>query len=404
MQTLPQTHNRILGQVHALRQRVWQFRMRVPARFAIYGVLLIIAGAVAFQNVRATTLETAYKGHDRLARYFEIGSNGGLITEGLETLQRGKGGENYLSAGISLPSLALASSGSDTLGLLNRDQNLAITNGTALADQSISLTTIADRPREGVLSYTVQSGDTLSTIAEDFGISLRTLLWANGLTDTSTITGGDALKILPVSGVTHKVADGDTLSEIAKKYQASVDKILSFNNLTSETAIKIDQELIVPGGIKPAPPKPAPAVGVSLASNSGNSGFGSISQSSGDTSATGSFAWPSACSYISQYYGWHTGIDIACPYGSALSAADGGTVIEAGWAGGYGYNIVISHGNGFTTRYAHIKEGGIHVNVGQQVSRGQYIADEGSTGFSTGPHLHFEIMINGSFVNPLNYL
>ena len=195
MQTLPQSHSRVLGKVHALRQRIWQFRMRVPTRFAIYAVLLLVAGAVAFQNVRATTLETTYKGQDRLARYFEIGNNGGLITEGLETLQQGKGGNNYLAAGISIPSLALGTAGTDPIGLLGRDQDIAITTGTALADQSIALTTIADRPREGILSYTVQGGDTLSTIAEDFGISLRTLLWANDLTDASTITGGDVLKI-----------------------------------------------------------------------------------------------------------------------------------------------------------------------------------------------------------------
>ncbi|MFH0830969.1 MAG: M23 family metallopeptidase, partial [Parcubacteria group bacterium] len=272
----------------------------------------------------------------------------------------------------------------------------------ALADQSISLTKIAERPREGILMYTVQSGDTLSTIADEFGIDLRTLLWSNNLSATSTIKPGGQLKILPVSGVVHKVVDGDSLSSIAQKYQASQSKIESYNNLTSASAIKIGQELIIPGGIRPAAPKPAPATGVQLAS--GSSGYGDISSASGDTGASGSFGWPSACNYISQFFGWHTGIDIACPFGTSVVAADGGTVISAGWEGGYGNCVVIDHGNGFKTRYAHLASGGIHVRNGQAVSRGQHIGDEGSTGWSTGPHLHFEIMLNGAFQNPLNYL
>jgi len=411
MSTLPKTRSRLLNRIHSVRHAVWQLRMRVPARFAVYVVLIVVAGAVAFQNARATTLDTAYKGHDRLSRFFSIGTDGGeLITEGLETLQASQsssGGNGYLSAGISLPSLAFATNGSESLALLNREQEIAITDTAALADHSISLTTIADRPREGTLTYTVQSGDTLSSIAEEFGISLNTVLWANGLSDTSTIKPGGLLKILPLTGITHKVQDGDTLTAIAKKYQASFDKILSFNNLTSESAIKIGQELIIPGGIKPAAPKPAPSVGVQLAANTGSSGgggFGNITQS-GDGASSGSFRWPASCNYVSQYFGWHTGIDIACPFGSALYAADGGTVVESGWVGGYGFNVVLLHPNGFKTRYAHVKEGGLHVQVGQSVSAGQYIADEGSTGWSTGPHVHFEIIEpGGGFVNPLNYL
>lgn len=404
MQTLPKTNNRLLKKIYVLRHAAWQLRMRIPSRFAVYAVLLVVAGAVAFQNVRASTLDSAYKGRDRLSRFFQVGSDGELITEGLETLQRGTGGNGYLSAGISLPALALASpETSESLGLLGREVDVAVTDATALADMSISLTTIAERPREGILTYTVQSGDTLSTIAEEFGIDLRTLLWANSLTDTSTIEGGDTLKILPVSGVVHKVVDGDTLSSIAQKYQASQSKIESFNNLTSASAIKIGQELIIPGGVRPAP-KPAPSSSVQIASTDGGSAFGNITQATGDTSASGSFSWPSACSYISQPYGWHTGIDIACPHGSSISAADGGTVISAGWEGGYGNAVVIDHGNGFKTRYAHLASGGIHVQVGQAVSRGQRIGDEGSTGWSTGPHLHFEILLHGAFQNPLNYL
>ncbi len=374
--------------------------MRIPARYAVHAVLLVLASAVAYQNVTSTSLEAAFKSSDRLARFFDF-SNESVITEGLETLPKATGGNGYLQAGIELPSLALATE--DLAGgLLSNERDLSLTDADALAKPSISLTTIAERPREEIIKYTVQPGDTISTIAEEFGLSTTTVLVENNLGATSLIKPDAQISILPVDGVTHEVKDGDTLESIAKKYQASLDKIVSFNKLPNAESIKEGQKLIVPGGRRAAPPAPKPSASVQLASNSG-SGFGPVSAGSGGGS-TGSLAWPIGCRTITQYFGWHTGIDVACSFGTPLYAADGGTVTSAGWNGGYGYSVVVKHGGCLSTRYAHIKEGGIAVRAGQSVGQGQIVGYEGSTGWSTGPHIHFEVMCNGAFQNPLNYL
>jgi len=126
-----------------------------------------------------------------------------------------------------------------------------------------------------------------------------------------------------------------------------------------------------------------------------------LASRSGSVVGSGALCWP-VSGYISQYFGGHTGIDIAGSIGSSVLAAAGGTVSFAGWDGGYGKCIVINHGNGLSTRYAHLSS--IQVSDGQSVSRGQTIGLRGSTGNSTGPHLHFEVLSGGSFVNPLNYL
>ena len=375
--------------------------MRIPARYAVHAVLLVVAGAVAFQNVTNTSLEAAFKSSDRLARFFNFNDES-IITEGLETLPKATGGNGYLQAGIELPNLALATEELATSGLISTEQELPVTDTDALAKPSMSLTTIAERPREEIVKYSVQPGDTVSTIAEEFGLATATVLIENNLSVTSVIKPDVQLSILPVDGITHVVKEGDTLQAVAKKYQASLDKIVSFNKLPNAESIKEGQKLIVPGGRRPAPPKPKPSAGVRLASSSGG-GFGPQS-GTGDGRSTGSLQWPIGCRTITQYFGWHTGIDIACSFGTPLYAADGGVVASAGWNGGYGYEVVVRHGGCLSTRYAHIKEGGIAVRVGQQVSQGQIVGYEGSTGWSTGPHIHFEVMCNGAVQNPLNYL
>jgi LysM repeat protein len=411
MHSLPQhltQVNPLLRSLHQLRHILWQLKVRVPARYAVHAAVLVIAAAVALQNFRSGTLQTALKSYERLGRYFEIqgSSDGGLITEGLETLPKATGGNTYLAAGIDVPALALATDQLETFDLLGSEQEVAVTSGTALADQSISLTTIAERPREEIITIAVASGDTISTLAEEYGLQPRTVMWENGIGENTIIKPGANLRILPVDGLTHKVADGDTLEAIAKKYQASLDKILSFNNLPNPNAIKEGQTLVIPGGVRPAPPKPKPAP-TRIASNNGSGGGSAFGPTTGDGDGvrTGSLQWPNGCTHISQgFHFGHTGVDIDCAFGTAIVAADGGTVSFTGWNGGYGNSIVVDHGGGFQTRYAHIKEGGILVRVGQSVSRGQTIGYEGSTGWSTGPHLHFETIQNGAFLNPFNFL
>lgn len=245
--------------------------------------------------------------------------------------------------------------------------------------------------RTEVEEYIVQSGETVSTIAKKFNISVNTILWANNLSANSLIKPGNKLIILPVSGVLHQVKKGDTLSALVKKYGVEVNKILASNQIISEEQISIGQNLIIPGGeIK----KSTPASTNSLASNL---------RSKSNESKAGGYIWPTSARYITQYFGWrHNGLDIAGPLGTPIYAAKPGKVITAGWnSGGYGNYIILQHTDGTKTLYGHMTK--LYVKAGNQVEQGETIGAMGSTGRSTGPHLHFEIIINGKRVNPLSY-
>ncbi|MBN1778845.1 MAG: M23 family metallopeptidase [Candidatus Buchananbacteria bacterium] len=254
------------------------------------------------------------------------------------------------------------------------------------------------RQRDEIIVYTVQGGDTISGVAEKFGISVNTILWENNLTAYSVIRPGDKLTILPATGVRYKVARGDTLASIAKKYSGDVQKIIDANVLASADDIRIGETLFIPDGKKPVT---QPVYTVRTVASTP-----APTKPSSPVISTGSMTWPGACKRITQYYSWrHTGLDIACPINSSIFAADGGKVIRAswgGWNGGYGNVLIIDHGNGKQTLYGHLNK--FYVDLGDTVEKGQLIAAEGSTGRSTGPHLHFEVRVGGVRVNPLSYI
>jgi murein DD-endopeptidase MepM/ murein hydrolase activator NlpD len=251
--------------------------------------------------------------------------------------------------------------------------------------------------REGVIDYTVQSGDTVSTIAEKFGISSDTILWQNKLDDGDSIKIGDKLEILPVTGVAHTVQKGDTVESIAKKYGLPNAEALvefPFNTFVNDEtfALAIGQTVVVPNGVMPsAAGVSAPAYATELTPNAGT------------VVASGQFAWPTQGVITQGFYWYHPGVDIANNAEPNILAADSGTIIAEGWdVTGYGNRIIIDHGNGLQTLYAHMSA--FYVTLGQTVVRGNAIGRMGSTGHSTGPHLHFEIHQNGIHLNPLNYL
>lgn len=277
--------------------------------------------------------------------------------------------------------------------------------------------------RETVQEYVIQDGDTLSTIAQKFGLNLSSLLWANDLTLTSVLQPGEALTIPPTDGVLYTVDSGDTLNAIANKYNADSDKIMAFNKLASADDLNIGEELMLPGAEKPSsqPSRQTPSSssvnriftspdtssGSSSSSSSGsssaNSGSASRGSSASASASAGSWIWPTDWRVITQYYGWrHTGIDVDGDYSTDSYAAADGVVIYSGWRSGYGITVEIDHGNGYVTRYAHHSKN--YVSVGDVVSAGQAIAQTGTTGRSTGTHLHFEVIKNGSFQNPLDYV
>lgn len=264
---------------------------------------------------------------------------------------------------------------------------------TALIATTLSEEAIKQGPRDRVIEYVIEQGDTISGIAQKFDISVATILWSNNLTYYSIIRPGKTLKIPPTTGLLHTVKKGESLSAIAKKYKSDVDKILESNKLTSADQVSIGQELIIPDGVKPASRITRHVVPISI-----------FTPPKATIDAGTKLLWPTSARKITQYYWWrHPAIDIGGRTGTPVYAAESGVVETAGWSrGGYGYYIIINHGNGIKTLYAHASK--LLVKKGEKVSRGQTIMLIGSTGWSTGPHVHFEVRVSGYKRNPLNYI
>lgn len=260
-----------------------------------------------------------------------------------------------------------------------------------------STTTNISGSRESIIDYTVQDGDTVSSIADKFGISSDTILWQNKLTDGDSIKIGEDLQILPVTGVAHTVQKGDTVETIAKKYGLpSAEAIVEFpfNSFTNDETFElaIGQTVIVPNGVMP-----------NSGSNSAAAIAVQITPNAGTVVASGQFVWPTQGVITQGFYWYHPGVDIANNAEPNILAADSGTIVRVGWDNtGYGNMVLIDHGNGLETLYGHMSA--FYVTLGQTVRRGDAIGRMGSTGHSTGPHLHFEIHQNGVHLNPLNYL
>lgn len=273
-------------------------------------------------------------------------------------------------------------------------------NGPILEGLQDTHTDISVKPRSSIEDHEVETGETISSIAKKYGISIDTIKWANNLDNVDSVKPGDTLKILPVSGVAHTVKSGETVESVAKKYQADAQSIVDFpfNDVPDDFKLKIGQSLIVPEGqpeeVKVAPrARPQPQF---LAQGPASPVF--------DAGGGARFVWPTA-GQITQYFAWyHHGIDVANRAAPGISASDGGTVVVAGWPDNYGFGnrVVVDHGNGYRSLYAHMSN--IYVSVGQTVSRGQIIGQMGSTGRSTGTHLHLEIYFKGVPVNPLSIL
>lgn len=258
-------------------------------------------------------------------------------------------------------------------------------------DAEVEIDTLISK---NIQNYIVQSGDTLSAIAEKFGVSINTILWENNLSLNSYIRPGDKLAILPVTGVSYNIKSGDTLSKVAAEFGTTIDKISSFNNIDPGAVLAVRQKIIIPDG-KLGYTNIAPSRSIPSLKN--------IFSASNGKASDNDFLWPSVSKRITQYYHWgHHAIDIGAKSGTPIYACRGGRVERAGWSTGYGYNIIIDHGGGVKTLYAHASK--LYVKRGDQVSQGEVVGAVGSTGWSTGPHIHLEIRINGSKVNPLSYL
>lgn len=272
------------------------------------------------------------------------------------------------------------------------------TLGGSLIRAAVPVTKISERQREEIVHYVVMPGDTLIGIAKKFGISPDTVKWANDLElNPDLLRVGQELIILPVSGVYHVVAEGDTLTQIARRYKVQPEAIVAYkpNGLKDlNEPLPVGKVLIIPGGEKPWVPPYVSAYS------------GPVPKAAGK--GTGRFVWP-ATGRITSLFGsmrgrsQHTGLDIAAWTGSPVLASDSGYVAFAGWdRTGYGNLVVINHGNGYITYYAHLSK--IFVRRGDSVAQGQRIGAVGCTGNCTGPHLHFEVRENNVLRNPLGFL
>ena len=261
--------------------------------------------------------------------------------------------------------------------------------------------------RKDPVSYTVAAGDSVFGIAKEFDLEPETVLWANYDVlndDPQMISIGQSLIIPPVDGILYKWQEGDTLEKVAEKYHASVDDILLFpgNNLDmTNPTIEPDTLVMIPGGYREYTTWVVPSVATS------NSGVNSTILGPGGCSTavglvgTYTFSWPTPYRIISgnDFWSGHQALDMMCYLGDGITASDSGVVIYAGAiSGGYGNMVMIDHGNGYQTLYAHLST--IYVTCGQSVYQGQVIGACGSTGNSTGPHLHFEIRLDGGMINP----
>nr|MBN1228414.1 peptidoglycan DD-metalloendopeptidase family protein [Anaerolineae bacterium] len=282
----------------------------------------------------------------------------------------------------------------------------------------IPYTVIPDRPPTQVITYTVQPGDTVSGIASRFYLDRSTIYWGNINTlggDVHMLRTGMDLYILPVDGVYH-VADGiQTLQWIADNYLVDVERIIdsSYNDLAGLTPGSIPNwgtQIVVPGGTGPMADWRSPILETRDASGRVVQAFmpnmpGSCGTVPGGR-GTGTWVNPVPGGYLitSVFDGFHSGIDLANNTGTPIVAADNGVVIFAGWVNeswGYGQLVVLDHG-GWTTYYAHLSE--VSVYCGQGIFQGQQIGLMGSTGWSTGPHLHFEMRWNHIPDNPASYI
>ncbi len=253
-------------------------------------------------------------------------------------------------------------------------------------------TVVSAKPRDKVIKYTVSDGDTLASIGSKFNVTVDSIKWANNL-KTETIRIGDSLDIPPVTGIVYKVVSGDNIYTIAKKYNVDAQNIVNFpfNDFADPDTFQLTpgQTLYVPDGtIEDRPKQQAPQY---------------TAQIQAGLQGTSSFLWPTSGSITTYPVWYHMALDIANSAAPAILASDTGTVTYAGCiAYGYGCHIIIDHGNGYQTLYGHLSS--IEVSPGQGVSKGGRIGVMGSTGRSTGTHLHFEIRSGGTLLNPLNFL
>jgi murein DD-endopeptidase MepM/ murein hydrolase activator NlpD len=255
-----------------------------------------------------------------------------------------------------------------------------------------------NQPR--LVEYVAKASDSVQAIADTYGVKITTITASNGMNKDITLTEGQKLIFPSIDGVAYKIKNGENLWDISVLYKIDFYDLLDINNLSSPDKLKLGQQIILPD---------VDAIKIESVSKPKSTASTSTSKSASKTASSSSISrgsWPASGSVTSKFgQRWgkeHKGIDIGVPTGTNVKSFMSGKVTYSDWQGGYGNLVIISHGNGLQTYYAHNSK--LLVKVGQSVDSGSVIAKSGNTGNSTGPHIHFEVRKNGEPVNPYQYL
>jgi len=381
--------------VEAVRQRAVGF---FTSKHVVQAVVVLITCLVTISNVYTSRAASSTEDDSQQSIFAAAGNAGeDLLVEDDTADLPAVESESYLG------DQALTTNGAyDTQDI----SDMALDEGSAdIGDTGSMLNSVrplpdtgdAEQPptRTAIVQHMVQDGETISEIAEKYGLKALTIIIENNLGSQGFIRPGQVLRILPVNGITYKIKKGDTLDKVAIKYSSDTQKIMEINGFYDASQLAEGTQIVIPDGKLPLPPpvRTVPNIRDIFTPSS--------------PAALANLLWPAGVRRITQYFKGrtHTGVDIAGPVGTPIYAADDGVIIYAGWnSGGYGNMTLIDHGNGLFTRYGHAKK--LLTKVGQVVQRGDMIALMGSTGRSTGPHLHFEVMTGNvrHRVNPFSYV
>jgi LysM repeat protein len=360
----------------------------------VLGTILLVSSQPGMTSADIASLLSSVFQNKTITKVQEIEISGGLQAKNLQNM-------SVLYAPLSPQNQA-----STTEDSKNTFKYIAsISEGKALTNENSSLGESSALSEKDITSdqislYSVRNGDKIEQIAKMYGVNASTILWANDLKKGTTLVQDQVLVILPISGIKYTVKKGDNLASIAQKYKSEVSEIAQFNNIEEDISLGVGDTVIIPdaeGSLAEAESKKEIDAKKKKEKDKkldnktiGNSSGSNSNGSKVDT--TGYFMRPIIGGVKTQGIHGHNGVDLASSYGSSILAAAAGKVVVAkvgGWGGGYGNYIVVQHANGTQTLYAHLSE--VLVQTGDSVSKGQTIGKMGSTGRSTGIHLHFEV-------------